>query len=215
MKAHAIGAATTLALLLVACGGPQFAEDRGAPVRPETHAEVTLASAYADDFAPTPLLEDDLKTYGYASRDLDDLGSDLAAIGRTLESLNANAEAGELEDVSRDATALMTLAGALESSASKSAGRLSGLGPLDRDLRAAWVDGIEAFSDTATYASTASEVADVALSFDLGALRHGAMAMEGTTNDLANSYSTLTKELERWALENPDPAAAAVARYGD
>ena len=212
MKAHAIGAATTLALLLTACGGPQMTGDIDAAERPVTPVAVTLASDH-NDYDPAPLLEDDLKTFGYASRDLQALGSDVAAIETTLASLDADAAAGDLEGVSRYAGDLMTMAGALESSASKSAGRLSGLGPLDAELREAWVDGIETFTDTAAFAAAASEVASTALSSDLGSL--GQDALEGTTNELANSYSRLTKELERWALENPDPAAASVAHYGD
>src|SRR5918999_972889 len=155
MKAHAIGAATTLALLLTACGGPQMTGDIDAAERPVTPVEVTLASAH-NDYDPAPLLEDDLKTFGYASRDLEALGSDVAAIATTLESLDA---------------------------------------------------------DTAAFATAASEVASTALSPDLGSL--GQDALEGTTNELVNSYNRLTKELERWALENPDPAAASVAHYGD
>ena len=215
MKAHPIGAATTLALLLTACAGPQITGDRGAAERPGPLAEVTLASAYAEDYDPPPLLEDDLKSFVYASRDLKALGSDVAAIGKMLETLDADAAAGDLKKVSTGATALMTMAGALERSASKAAGRLSGLGPLDQELREAWTEGIETFSVTAAYASGAREVAATALRLELETLRQKAMATKGTSADLANSYSTLMKELERWALENPDPAAAAAARYGD
>jgi hypothetical protein len=225
MKAHAIGAATALALLLAACGGTQVPGDRDIE-RARTQPGATLASAYAPGPANAPVEhdsagrsfpEDDLKAFGYASNDLVTLDADLTAITSTLESLNANAASRDLESLSRDATTLRELADALESSASKSAGRLSGLGPLDQGLQKAWVDGIEAFTDTASYASSASDVANSAMTLDVGELRtvvEKAAAMEGTTSYLANSYSSLTKELERWALENPHQAAAALARYG-
>jgi hypothetical protein len=214
MKARMIGAAVTLALF-GSCGGSASVQDGGEAPAAAATISVYAPIAVADEPSGPVPLEDDLKAFAYASHDLTGLKSDVATIDAMLDGI---ASSRDPEAAAHDAGRLRTLAAALESSASRSAGRLTGLGPLDTRLQSAWTTGIDAFSATAAYAATVSDVATDAMTLDVQELRdvaQQAATVEGTTNDLANSYSSLAKELERWALENPDPAAVALARYGD
>lgn len=161
--------------------------------------------------------QDDLKVFAYATTDEKTVAGDLAHAATVVSKAETDAKARDLSALRSDAASLATDADRLAKDADAGESRQRPLGPTDDTLVKARKEAIAVFEEAASYATLASQLAELAANPSLQTLQQVlqlAAQLDGASASLTDDLDQLNQLLEQWSQANPAAAAKALATYG-